>query len=287
VDEYVQMEGAPVAHVNLLDEERRKNKLLMLELLRQRTMGHAQAAPDTGGWSHMSSPTHTNVTQQYFPLGSPSHQSHHFPVNDREVAALRVAVERADIERVLEAEIGLERGVEQDGLRIQLESQRKQLEAARKTSQEKELMLTEAERRSEQEKSEWVEREKKRSGAIEEIVASSKHMYEELESEKERNRVETEALRRAMDDERVEMSIQLANSREEVERMMEEQAMSLKETRRAQAGSGVVPDNDEREARDVIEGGHKKVVKAKRSSIHMSVPDVGDVDDWKKRFPMD
>jgi hypothetical protein len=117
-----------------LEEERRKNKLLTLELLRQRTLMNAPASVPVMGatprdydvYSNLSSPTHhaggglgtphTQSTSPYFPLGSPvaaaGAAAYGRAVNDREVAALRVAVERHDIERVLDAEIGVERDVE-------------------------------------------------------------------------------------------------------------------------------------------------------------------------------
>jgi hypothetical protein len=265
-----------------LEEERRKNKLLTLELLRQRTLTHATPVipgpSSPGGWSNMSSPTHTMHTQQtertspYFPLGSPTTYGM-MPVNDREVAALRVAVERADIERVLEAEIGIERAMEQDNYKVQLDEERKM-------SEEREKRLREVERKAEEERKEWIEKEQKRSSAIGDVLKSSEKMYMELESEKERNKLMESALRREFEEERLEMTRKLNQSKTELDRVRDEQSMALKESRRMMAGSGVVPDEENVGKRKVGQGG-------RRGSVENSVPDVGGPQDWKMRFNME
>jgi hypothetical protein len=163
-----------------------------------------------------------------------------------------------------------------------------QLQEERRVAKEREDKMREIEVKAEQERKEWVEKDQMRSGAIGEIVKTSEQMYKALEEEKERNMMQEKALRESMEDERLEMERKLRASKGDLERVMEEQAMALKETRKAMAGAGVVPEMEESPTRTngKMMGGHsKETVKAtKRSSMHMSVPDVGDVEDWKKRF---
>ncbi|GMH95148.1 hypothetical protein TrVE_jg10351 [Triparma verrucosa] len=153
---------------SIIDEERRKNKLLTLELLRQR----AFASRGLGGYNDLSvnippSPTLNSPGLQspYFPLGGKA------AVGDREVAALRVAVERADIERVLEAEIGIEKDIELERIRHELDEERRSSKFNEGRAQELEVAV---QRAVEKERSDFAQRENEEKKVFTTIIEDLK-----------------------------------------------------------------------------------------------------------------
>ena len=117
-----------------LEDERRKNKMLMLELIRQRAYhnnGLQLPQSSQAGLANLtmqvpspllSSPSPTSPSS-YFPFSSSGTVAQH------EVEALRVAVERADIERVME----VEKDIEFEHLKLELEQEK----SARAETEEK------------------------------------------------------------------------------------------------------------------------------------------------------
>ena len=268
----------------ILEEEKRKNKLLTLELLRQRAFhnsGLPSPPPLHADFTNLSvqipspklsSPARYPPTSPYFPLGSAAGA-----VVPEEVAALRVAVERADVERVLEAEIGIEKDVELERLRLELEQERNRrtkeagevedlkLQIDKAVQDEREQLAKEYHDMLKQREALDRERERQKDEKTKNILSSSTKMHEALEHEKSahareredylREREEhrekvkemvetTKLLQLQKEEEMAEMQASLERKhKEEVERIrLEGEAVNnqLKAMRQQMAGRGVV-----------------------------------------------
>ncbi len=249
--------------VRALEEERRRTKILALELMKVKALGNLQGQQQP--LSPMP-PFPPESPSPYFPLGGSG--SGIGNVKDGEVQALRLAVERADIENVLEREIGLERDVELDRVKAELEDNRLLKEQYDKK-------VKEAEDRVVKERESWVEKEKLRSEAIGDILKSAESMREALEEEKARHKLEADELKLQLERAKEDGRDAAERERRRVEDQLAEQAMALKEARKIIAGDmNTVPvDTPEVQGRKKIAG--------KRASMH-SVPDVGD---WTQKYP--
>jgi len=185
-------ENKRAAATTLLHEERRKNKLLSMELLRQRQIlintTHPGSYPHTVNQPYLGTSiavgSTVNPQERINTLGSSTTAGG--PL-DREVAALRIAVEQADIEHTLETELQIEKDVEIQTLRDQINDEREGF----KSSQAK---LESLQKDYEKLKVESIEKEDKRRSAISEILQSSEMMHKALQEEKERHGSEEEQL---------------------------------------------------------------------------------------------
>jgi hypothetical protein len=194
-----------------------------------------------------------------------------------EVAALRVAVERADVERVLEAEIGIEKDVELERLRLELEQERNRrtkeagevedlkLQIDKAVQDEREQLAKEYHDMLKQREALDRERERQKDEKTKNILSSSTKMHEALEHEKSahareredylREREEhrekvkemvetTKLLQLQKEEEMAQMQASLERKhKEEVERIrLEGEAVNnqLKVMRQQMAGRGVV-----------------------------------------------
>mmetsp|Transcript_21566 Transcript_21566/g.44995 ORF Transcript_21566/g.44995 Transcript_21566/m.44995 type:complete len:737 (+) Transcript_21566:17-2227(+) len=216
---------SPIHTTNVvLEEERRKNKLLTLELLRQRAFhnsGLPSPPPLHADFSNLSvqipspklsSPARCPPTSPYFPLGSNAGA-----VVPEEVAALRVAVERADVERVLEAEIGIEKDVELEHLRMELEQERNKrskeagqvedlkMQIDKAVQEEREQLAKEYHDMLKQREALDRERERQKDEKTKNILQSSTKMHEALQQEKAEHSREREEYLREKEEHRLKV----------------------------------------------------------------------------------
>ena len=165
--QYDQQETMPPSPANaIIANERRKNKLLTLELMRERAIANGGLTGYGGISVNLPSPTLNSpsaLNSAYLPLGSRG------AVGEHEVNALRVAVERADIERVLEAEIGIEKDIELERYRVELDEERKASKLNEGRAKELERAV---ERAVEKERELFAQKEKRRRTPCMELSSS-------------------------------------------------------------------------------------------------------------------